>query len=215
MSTSHTPVSASHRGIDLLMQLAAARPLEAVCDSFYFLRHGQTARNAQRIFQGPDEPLDATGLAQARRAADYLAQESLAAIACSPLPRARSTADIVAAAHGLAPQVHDGLRERHFGALIGSSSAQIDWACAPEGGETLDAFIARAREGLRWALEQPGPVLVVAHGGTLYALAGLLGVSLSAALLANAHPLHFERQPRGWQLRALAPSAPGASHNLA
>lgn len=208
-----------HRGVDRLLALAAAQPLAVACDSFHFLRHGQTARNALRIFQDLDEPLDATGLAQAHRAAATLQSERLATIACSPLPRARTSAERVADAlavsgHVLAPQHHDGLRERHFGELIGTSSAQLDWDCAPAGGETLSEFVARARSGLDWALRQPGPVLVVAHGGTLYVLAGLLGVPLSPTLLANAHPLRFERAGAGWSVAALQPPDPGAVNNL-
>ncbi len=212
-SPPHT--GAAHRGIDRLIALAQAQALTPGCERFYFLRHGQTARNALRIFQDGDEPLDATGLAQAQRAARHLACEPLATIACSPLPRARVTADTVAAEMGLAPQLHDGLRERHFGALIGSSSAQIDWDCAPAGGETLAGFVARARAGLQWALAQPGPVLVVAHGGTLYALAGLLGVALTPPLMANAHPLRFDRAGQGWVVTPLAASAAGEHNNLA
>ena len=208
-----------HRGVDRLLALAATRPLQVPCDSFHFLRHGQTARNALRIFQDLDEPLDATGLAQAHRAAVTLQTERFATIACSPLPRARTTAErvadaLAAAGLALAPQHHDGLRERHFGELIGTSSAQIDWDCAPAGGETLPAFVARARTGLAWALAQPGPVLVVAHGGTLYVLAGLLGVPLSTTLMANAHPLRFARSSAGWAVQALQPSDPGAFNNL-
>jgi glucosyl-3-phosphoglycerate phosphatase len=208
-----------HRGVDRLLALAAAQPLDVPCDNFHFLRHGQTARNALRIFQDLDEPLDATGLAQAGRAATTLTAERFATLACSPLPRARATADRVAAAlatvgHTLATQHHDGLRERHFGELIGTSSAQIDWDCAPAGGETLPEFVARARSGLAWALAQPGPVLVVAHGGTLYVLAGLLGVPLTAALLANAQPLRFERSAAGWAVQPLQPPDPGAVNNL-
>jgi glucosyl-3-phosphoglycerate phosphatase len=208
-----------HRGIDRLLALAAAQPLEVACESFHFLRHGQTARNALRIFQDLDEPLDATGLAQAGRAAHTLRAERFSTIACSPLPRARTTAGrvvaaLAAAGHTRAPQYHDGLRERHFGELIGTSSAQIDWDCAPAGGETLSAFVARARAGLAWALAQPGPVLVVAHGGTLYVLAGLLGVPLSAALLANAHPLRFERAGGGWAVQPLQAPDPHATNNL-
>ncbi len=209
----------NHRGVDRLLALAAAQPLQVACDRFHFLRHGQTARNALRIFQDLDEPLDATGLAQAHRAAATLKAERFATIACSPLPRARTTADrvvaaLVAADNALAPAHHDGLRERHFGELIGSSSAQIDWDCAPDGGETLPQFVARARSGLDWALRQPGPVLVVAHGGTLYVLAGLLGVPLSTTLLVNAHPLRFERTDAGWSVEALQPPDPGAVNNL-
>lgn len=204
-----TPAAAGpHLGIDRLVELAAAERLAPACERFHFLRHGQTECNARRIFQSPDEPLNAAGLAQAERAAALLAGEPLGAIVCSDLPRTRQTAETVARHHALAPVFAEGLRERHFGGLIGTSSARIDWACAPEGGETLEIFVARTRQALASALSQSGSTLVVAHGGTLYVLAALLGVAPHAALFGNALPLRFERRAGGrWNATPLEPAA--------
>jgi len=206
------PPAPAHAGLDRLTALARACALAPACDRFFFLRHGQTGRNAARIFQGPDEPLSETGIAQAERAALRLAREPLAAIVASSMPRAVETARIVAAQHRLVPQLHEGLRERHFGALIGTSAAQIDWACSPEGGETLDRFVQRTHQGLCAALAERAPTLVVAHGGTLYVLAALLGVGAGAEVFGNAQPLCFERGPGGWQARALLPADGAAAH---
>ncbi|MFZ3121399.1 MAG: histidine phosphatase family protein, partial [Variovorax sp.] len=52
-------------GFDTLVRLAAAEPIAPEVDHFYFLRHGQTGRNASRIFQAVDEPLSALGRQQA------------------------------------------------------------------------------------------------------------------------------------------------------
>ena len=191
-------------GLDLLVQLAAAQPIAPACDRFYFLRHGQTACNARRIFQSADEPLSELGLAQAARATVLLAGEPVASIVCSDMPRAHVTAQAVTAPHSLVPLAQAGLRERHFGALIGTSSAELDWACEPEGGETLTAFVDRTRAALAEALAAAAPVLVVAHGGTLLVLAALLGVPIELSLLGNAQPLVFERQGGGWRVQALA-----------
>lgn len=207
------------RGLARLTALAEARPLAPAAEAFYFLRHGQTACNARRIFQDLSEPLDATGEAQARQAAALLAAEPLAAVVHSDLPRVVQTAGAVlaqrpanCAARGLP---HERLRERHFGHLIGSSSAEIDWDCRTEGGETLDAFVERSRAGLAFALDRPGPVLVVAHGGTLFVLAALLGVPVSAALMGNALPLRFDRAESGWRATPLRPAGPAGGLNLA
>ena len=198
-------------GLQQLVALAAARPLAPACDHFYFLRHGQTGRNALRIFQAPDEPLSELGLAQAARAAELLAGEPIRSIVCSDVKRAFDTAHTVAAQHRIAPQVHVGLRERNFGALIGTSSAQIDWGCEPEGGETLPAFVARKRAALGEALANPSPVLVVAHGGSLLVLAALLGVPVDAAVLGNAQPLRFERIGRAWRIKPLIHDVDGVA----
>lgn len=199
------PVS---RGLERLPALCAAGcEIPAYVERFYFLRHGQTARNALRVFQSVEEPLNATGLAQAEQAAQVLAAElagePVVHIVCSDAPRAHTTAQAVARQLQLTPNPRAGLRERHFGALIGSSSADIDWDCAPEGGETLDQFVARTLAALSEAVAHPAPVLVVAHGGTLHVLATALGVPTAPALLANAQPLRFDRTAQGWRVTAL------------
>ncbi|MDM0112773.1 histidine phosphatase family protein [Variovorax sp. J22R133] len=190
-------------GLQEILRLCAAHPLAPACDHFYFLRHGQTARNALKIFQAPDEPLNETGMEQARRAAQLLAGEPIRTIVCSDAQRAFDTAHTVAAPLGLVPTATETLRERNFGVLIGTSSADIDWACDPENGESLEVFVARKRAALEAALAQPGPVLVVAHGGSLYVLAALLGVPADLTVLGNAQPLRFERHGPNWVIRPL------------
>jgi probable phosphoglycerate mutase len=210
------------RGLERLPVLCAAAgcQLPEGLQRFYFLRHGQTARNALRIFQSIDEPLNDTGLAQAEQAAALLAEELAGDegvhIVCSDAPRALTTARTVARLLAREERLHAGLRERHFGALIGSSSANIDWDCAPEGGETLDQFVARSLAALAEAVAHPAPVVVVAHGGTLHVLACALGVVLDAALLANATPLRFDRAGTGWTVTRLGTAAVAdAAPNLA
>ncbi|HVR49800.1 MAG TPA: histidine phosphatase family protein [Pseudorhodoferax sp.] len=209
------------RGLERLPLLCAAgRPLPEGLQRFYFLRHGQTARNALRVFQSIEEPLNATGLAQAEQAAMLLADELAGSpqvhIVCSDAPRALATARAVARRLAREERPHAGLRERHFGALIGSSSANIDWDCAPEGGETLDQFVARSLAALAEAVAHPAPVVVVAHGGTLHVLACALGVVLDAGLLANATPLRFDRAGEGWAVTRLGTAAAvDAAPNLA
>ncbi|MBU2411178.1 MAG: histidine phosphatase family protein, partial [Gammaproteobacteria bacterium] len=175
------------------------------CDAFYFLRHGQTEGNARRIFQSVDVPLSALGLEQAARAARLLADEPIRSMVCSDILRAHHTARTVAEPHGLQPRVLRGLRERDFGALIGTSSAALDWACVPEGGETLGAFVERTRTALSDALADPAPVLVVAHGGSLLVTAALLGVDVDLSVLGNAQPLRFARTATTWAVTPLLP----------
>jgi probable phosphoglycerate mutase len=87
---------------------------------FYFLRHGQTAWNAEGRFQGhSDVPLNATGLSQAQEAARALARCPIDIIVASPLVRAARTAEIVNERLGKPIVFDDALKERHFGALEG------------------------------------------------------------------------------------------------
>ena len=67
-----------------------------------FLRHGQTEWNREGRMQGTsDIPLNDTGRAQAREAAEHLGHGDWDEIVSSPLVRARETAEIVAAELGL------------------------------------------------------------------------------------------------------------------
>ncbi|WP_076997644.1 histidine phosphatase family protein [Variovorax sp. KK3] len=204
-----------HPGLAELIRLSAAEPLAPACDHFYFLRHGQTEGNAKRIFQGVDIELSELGLEQATRAAERLAGEPIRSVVCSDARRAFDTAHTVAAGLGLTPLHFEGLRERNFGALIGTSSADLDWACEPEGGETLPQFVARKRAALAAALEHPAPVLIVAHGGSLHVLAAALHVPSDAAVLGNAQPLRFERDGGAWSVKPLLQQADGGGSALA
>ena len=73
----------------------------------FLIRHGATASNLADppILQGRsvNGPLSETGQQQAREAAEFLAQQPLTAIYCSPLVRARETAEIIAQPHQLSP----------------------------------------------------------------------------------------------------------------
>ena len=93
-----TPAHTRPSGLDQLISIAADQPLSPDCDHFYFLRHGQTGRNALRIFQAVDEPLSELGLQQAARAATLLAGEPIRTVVCSDARRANDTAYAVATA---------------------------------------------------------------------------------------------------------------------
>src|SRR5579863_6669190 len=87
---------------------------------FWFLRHGETDWNAQGISQGNvDIPLNATGIAQARAAAEKLRNRGIATIVASPLSRARVTAQFVGEALGLPVDLDPDLREVGFGVQEG------------------------------------------------------------------------------------------------
>jgi probable phosphoglycerate mutase len=150
--------------------------------TFLLLRHGETALTPQKRFSGSggDDPeLSEAGLAQARAAADALAGAGLAAVVSSPLRRARSTAETVAARLGLDVRVDDGLRETDFGAWEGLTFAEIQerhphdlsaWLASPDaeptgGGESFTAVTRRVAVARDKALARyPGrTVLLVTH----------------------------------------------------
>src|ERR1700694_5126960 len=80
------------------------------------LRHGETAWNRERRYQGwRDIPLSAEGLVQAEAAARELKEHTFAAVYASPLRRARDTAAVIAALHGLEVETDPAFQELGFG----------------------------------------------------------------------------------------------------
>lgn len=148
------------------------------------VRHGETAWNRESRIQGQlDIPLNALGLAQARRLGQALAGETIDAIYASDLTRAWQTAEAVAATTGLPLTAEPALRERSFGSFQGRSWSEIEqqwpeqsarWRrrepdFAAEGGESLQDFYQRAVTTVeRLAQAHPGQtVVIVAHGGVM------------------------------------------------
>lgn len=151
-------------------------------------RHGQTAFNAERRFQGQrDVPLNAVGRAQARRAARHLATLEPTELWSSDLSRAASTAGYLARLTGLEIRQDKDLRERHGGAWEGLTIEEIrerypdDLAAwEPPGGETLETVAERtaAALGRIAAGAAPGSLVVVTgHGASLtWGMSRLLGL---------------------------------------
>ena len=148
------------------------------------IRHGETDWNRQHRFQGQiDVPLNDIGLAQAQRLRVRLADEPIDVLVCSDLQRARSTAEPLARARTLAPQLQPLWREQGFGLLEGLDVPTIRsrhadlWArwtrheadYALPGGESNAAFHARVMQALAALVAtHPGQRLaVVTHGGVL------------------------------------------------
>ena len=105
-------------------------------------RHGETAENKERRFQGQkDVPLNETGRAQAVALGEAAREEGLAAIYASPLVRARETAEIVGEAVGLEVRLDDRLKEVDVGDWQDRLKDDLEreepeqWAAFRRGGE--------------------------------------------------------------------------------
>ena len=147
------------------------------------LRHAETQGNRARRFQGGrDSPLSAAGREHAAAAARLLAASPLAAVWTSPLGRARETAAIIAAPHGLPVREAEAFKEMGLGVWEGLTREEVRarfpesleaWAETPHeaawpGVEPLVAVRARALAGLA-ALQQAHAgqtVCLVSHGVT-------------------------------------------------
>jgi glucosyl-3-phosphoglycerate phosphatase len=151
-------------------------------DRLILMRHGQTAWNAQgRFTTRSDVPLDETGLAQARAGAQALAATEIDRIYCSPMLRARSTAEAVAAARAQPLEVTPDprLTEIDSGPFEGLTVAEIEagplaaafasWhtdgnPVFPQEAETFDHALVRIAGFLDEHRNLHGTTLVVTHG---------------------------------------------------
>jgi broad specificity phosphatase PhoE len=92
----------------------------------YFVRHGQTDFNKENEIMGQlDEPLNKTGIAESRALAEKLDLD-FEKIFCSPMQRARQTAEIINEKLNVPIEIHDEIRERSFGSLAGETLEQMD-----------------------------------------------------------------------------------------
>lgn len=147
----------------------------------WMVRHGQTDWNLEGRLQGQlDTPLNDTGMDQARKLADELADKKFCALYSSDSMRARQTAEIIAGRVNLPIKFDRRLREISQGQFEGMlfsevaqkfNSALTDRTRNPvhsrlPGGESVAELNARFKEAIdEIACAHPDePVLVAAHG---------------------------------------------------
>lgn len=162
--------------------------------TLYFVRHGETDWNRAQRYQGQqDIPLNATGREQALHNGEKL-KAALGVTAgdldfvASPLLRTRETMEIVREAMGLP---RDGYRQDgrlveinygHWEGLLWSELPTIDpagfaarqadfWGWCPRDGESY-AMLSDRIAG--WLAEVERTGIVVAHGGVMRVLRGLV-----------------------------------------
>jgi 2,3-bisphosphoglycerate-dependent phosphoglycerate mutase len=147
--------------------------------ALFLIRHGETPSNAARIVQVPGIGLSERGIAQAERLAERLAGLGVAAILSSDLPRARMTAERIAASTGAPFELRADLQERNFGDIRGTPYSELGFDLygadyAPPNGETWAEF--HRRVAVAWPLlaeratRTVGNLAVVTHGLVCHSL---------------------------------------------
>lgn len=159
-----------------------------------------------------DVPLSPAGQGQARGLARRLVGERLDAVHTSPVRRARATAQVIGAAHGLTAQVTPALDEIDFGEWSGLSFADLAadprWTrwnthraeAIPPGGEAMAAVQARVMAHLRSVARHAAGLVVamVSHADVIRAaVAGILGLSLGRILCFDIAPASVTRIEAG------------------
>jgi broad specificity phosphatase PhoE len=166
----------------------------------YYIRHGETAWNAEGRFQGSrDIPLNERGRTQAAAAGGILRDLIARAThkphhlgyVSSPLSRARTTMDLLRGALGLPTDgyhVEHRLREIGWGEWEGLTVPEMQahdpvtfaarrkdrWNVTAPKGETYAEVTTRLRA---WLQDLTSDTVAVAHGGTMRALMVATGVA--------------------------------------
>lgn len=164
----------------------------------WLVRHGKTAWNLERKYQGHSDPDllpgDATELSSLRAA---ISEVSFSAVYCSDLRRCRSTLEYIRPDLQAAARFDSRLREMNFGAWEGRTYEQLkhnphyrNWIDSPQtivppGGESWAEFKNRIlafaeeiaeyyRSHLVGQAEAEAPFLIVTHGGVISLLGTIL-----------------------------------------
>ncbi len=151
--------------------------------SLYIIRHGRTDWNDKHILQGKtDIPLNETGIKMAEDAAVRYKDIHFDICFCSPLQRARKTADILLAGRDIPIIYDDRLREMNFGIYEGVHNSFEDPDCyvrvffkepenyiePAENGESMGDLMSRTGEFLeekvKPLLAEGKDVIIVGHG---------------------------------------------------
>lgn len=149
----------------------------------YIIRHGRTDWNDKHKLQGrTDIPLNDEGRKMAENARAEYAQVHFDVCYCSPLIRAKETAEILLRGRNIPIIADERLEEMCFGVCEGMENCFDDPGCPilplfrepekyvkpVEGGESLEHLFARTGEFLSEVvdplLEQGKDILIVGHG---------------------------------------------------
>ena len=157
---------------------------------WYLVRHGETDWNLNGRIQGQsDVPLNATGIRQVSHLAQRLEDIHFDAVYSSDLARTHETAQIITSGRDIEIAADPDLREFSFGEWEGLTDTEIEArqpgalserisagneAFAAPGGENTWQVLDRVRRFCERTAKRHDPsddVLVVAHGGSIRALA--------------------------------------------
>jgi broad specificity phosphatase PhoE len=163
-----------------------------MADEVWLLRHAETEWSRTGKHTGrTDIPLTDKGREVASSLRARLQGHGFALVLCSPLSRARETAQLA----GLEPSaLNDDLLEWDYGEYEGLTTPEIRehrpdwylWRDGAPGGESPDDVAARCDRAIAELRSVEGDVAVVAHGHILRALAARW-VDAPVALGGNLH----------------------------
>lgn len=173
--------------------------------SFFFVRHGETDANVDPRLKRVDDdlPLNEKGRQQAIVAKEIVRELPLKKVTCSPIQRAQQTKDLMFAGVDLA--FHDDDRLKECCARIWTKMVKLEEGSDYEVCDSVKGFLSRVIHGVAAALQEDEPGLIVAHGGTHWALCHYLSIEDHPWRIGNCKVVHFEPTGhRGWKARILS-----------
>ncbi|WP_029200072.1 histidine phosphatase family protein [Oribacterium sp. NK2B42] len=183
----------------------------------WIARHGQTRLNKMRLMQGrTDEPLNETGIAQAKAARKKIGYIRFDAVYASPLDRAIVTGSIIGNVDTSDIIIDNRLIEADFGKYeqkkyyLMNPAMMLYWTMpelfpAPATVEKLSDLIERSHSFLK-ELEQKDyeNVLVSCHGGIMRPLSGYL--------MDRPNGIYWRPKPKNCEIRVF--ESKGGKHSM-
>lgn len=180
---------------------------------FYIARHGRTGLNADDLLRGPiNAPLNADGLKDAEKVADFFLKKPLASIVSSNLVRASEVAMTVGRHKDLVPHLTGGLRSWNIGYIAGLPEEPnekviqhyIDNPHIPiPGGESLNQFRQRVRPFFKQAIHAfqhlKTPSLIVAHDSVVREAGTVFNKDMESALVKPGGVVAIQYTPEGFR----------------
>jgi broad specificity phosphatase PhoE len=173
-----------------------------------FSRHGESQANLLRVISNRGLPhyLTPAGEEQSRALAEALSAFEVNQIYCSPIPRARQTAAIVAARLGLSVTEASALGEFDCGGMEGRGD-EVAWAAhravtrawdedhdynrrIPPDGESFNDMRARFLPFISVLDPRGGDILLISHGAVLFQMLPLVLANVDRNF-TRAHSLGY------------------------
>lgn len=163
----------------------------------YITRHGQTDWNVQKKVMGRcDEPLNENGLKQAEETRKNLINTDIDLIICSPLIRAKQTAEVINTNRNIPIIYDDRIIERDFGEFEGMETKYFDFRgywnyyknLQFKNAENIQVFFKRVYNFLNDITKKYNGknVLLVAHGGISIPVACFFNENIPEGSLVDA-----------------------------
>jgi uncharacterized phosphatase len=171
-------------------------------NEFFFLRHGETDFNAKKILpkENIDISLNQKGLQQAKDVRSLLGGVSFKTICHSPMKRVKETMELASAGYDMTKIEIEELRECSYETWLEMTTLEVSQQRSTE----VSDFFNRSLKGINRALEHPGPVLVIAHGGIHWALCFQLKIIGHPWDIDNCQLVHFKPVENGWKTRVIS-----------